>query len=347
MICCVRMILACLLTAISASCSTHYQSPSPALETALRDICNSTARQVGMVAAIDEALRWLDTQPSAIDEDLNDTRATLLLFRDELAQHNPTVGHLAQMFSTEAMTPPGSALVTAYYAPVFSGQLEEDILHRFPLYRMPDADDPSRPIALRSRREIETRDLLLGYEVIWLRDRFDAYVIHVNGSARIQLPDGSHRNVSHTHTNERPYTSIGRLLIDTDLIAESEMSLDAIRSYFALNPEQFEEYAHQNERFVFFDFVPDEAWPRGGLGMVITPMCSVAIDPTIYPPGSLLLLELDDGISYVMIAQDRGGAIIGAGRADMFIGIGPDAGAIAGNTIMRGTIHIVRASRHD
>ena len=225
---------------------------------------------------------------------------------------------------------PGEGLFTAYYAPEFDGSLVPGGPYRWPLYRRPPGWRGRGP----TRREIEEGRLLIGHEIVWLRDPFDAFVIHVNGSARIRLPDGGHRNLGHDGTNERPYTSLGRLMLERGLL-RGGASLQAMRAWAEAHPREFQELLLENDRFVYFTFVDDADWPRGAVGR-LTPRRSAAADISLYPPGAPLVLELDDGRTPLVFHHDVGGAILGPGRADWYLGVGEAAGEEAGRFYRRG-----------
>ena len=231
-------------------------------------------------------------------------------------------------------------LYTAYFAPEFEGSLVQTVEHRFPLYARPV--DSKKHSA--TRRAIEADSLLAGSEVVWLRDGFDAYVVHVNGSARILLEDGSHVNVAHVATNELPYTSLGKLLIADGKLDAATVSLKAIREYFQDHPEKWLTYAWQNDRFVFFELLADDHWPRSGAGMTLTPGRSLAVDPVVYPMGAPVIVQttmMSEPFERIMMTEDIGGAIKGEGRADIYVGVGNDAGIVAGQQNAKGRLMMV------
>jgi membrane-bound lytic murein transglycosylase A len=245
------------------------------------------------------------------------------------------------------------ALVTAYYAPEFPGALQRDALHRHPLYALPQ--DPA--IRSASRAAVEAGDLLRGHEVAFLADPFDAYIAHVNGSARLRLPDGSHINVGHVATNGRPYTSLGRMLIDDGVMARDEVTMQSLRTYFEAHPDALTRYSRRNERFVFFEIVPEGAWPRGSTGVALEPGVSAAVDPEFIPWGAPLIVETttprynaatgawtDERLLTIVVAQDTGGAIIGPDRIDLFFGVGDEAGDRAGRQASRGRIALIESA---
>jgi membrane-bound lytic murein transglycosylase A len=243
----------------------------------------------------------------------------------------------------------GYVQFTGYFAPQFAGSRTKDDTYRFPLYKRPV--NLKTPFATRSEIDADPAKFkLAGTEIVYLKDQFDAFVIHVNGSAKIDLPDGRSINVGHDGTNERPYTSLGKLLIANKAIPRDKISMQAIRAYFQENPGEFNGYLHQNDRYVFFREL-NEKWPLGSLGIKLTPLRSIATDKTMFPPGAIALAltslptikkKEDDPASrsfvQYVLDQDSGGAIKSPGRVDIFIGVGKEAGEVAGQTISKGRL---------
>jgi membrane-bound lytic murein transglycosylase A len=84
--------------------------------------------------------------------------------------------------------------------------------------------------------------------------------------------------------------------------------------------------------FVFFDEKPvgDPALgPEGSGGVALTPRASIAIDHRVHPFGMPVFIS-GDSLANLFIAQDTGGAIRGAARADIFFGFGASAEQTAG-----------------
>lgn len=308
-----------------------------------RTIDLSATQRDRLLAALDRSLRQ---EASATTPDESGRRAASAL-RDVLASHP------GGPITLRARVTSDDALVTAYYAPEFPGTLQRDARHRHPLYALPE------DLAIRSapRAAIESGDLLRGLEVAFLADPFDAYIAHVNGSARVRLPDGSHINVGHVATNDRPYTSLGRMLIDDGVMARDGVTMQSLRAYFDAHPADFTRYARRNKRFVFFEIVPDGAWPRGSTGVALEPDVSAAVDPDFVPLSAPLLVETttprydpatdawtDEPLFTIVVAQDTGGAIIGPDRIDLFFGVGDGAGERAGRQASRGRIALIESA---
>lgn len=251
---------------------------------------------------------------------------------------------------------------TAYYAPEYPASAAASDRYRYPLYAPPAELMPDNPGRRQwaTRQEILAGDLLQGREIAWLDDALNAYLVQVNGSARLMLADGSTMCVGHAGTNERPYTSLGRLLIAEGMADADEMSMQTIRRLHRESPERVESLMLENDRSVFFRRLPCDQWPKSSLGITLTPEISLATDKSIFPPGGIVLVETtlpaasatrDGGagdrrsIVRFMVDQDSGGAIKSAARADMYLGVGEAAGAIAGRQNAAGTMHYLLLRR--
>lgn len=249
-----------------------------------------------------------------------------------------------QSIGTDGM---GTVAFTGYFEPTYEASRVPTDEFRYPIYRLPtNFNQWSLPHPTRA--ELEGMDglqasqgRLRGSELVWFRHRLDAYLIQVQGSARLQLTDGTTMSVGVAGRTEYPYTSIGRALVDDGKIAEEGLTLPAVIQYFEAHPEELNTYLPRNNRFIFFRET-NGAPATGSLGLPVTPERSIATDKSIMPPGALALivtqlpyanangvLEQHPVHRYVL-DQDTGGAIRGAGRVDIFMGSGEEAGDRAG-----------------
>jgi membrane-bound lytic murein transglycosylase A len=266
-------------------------------------------------------------------------------------------------------------LFTGYYEPVYEGSLVPDETFKHPLYRPPDdliridlslfseklkgenivaRIEGKKVLPYYSRHQIEVEGALKGkgLEMAWLKDPLDVTFLHIQGSGRLRLPDGKDLLVHYQASNGRPYRSIGRYMIEKGFLAREQMSMQAIRKYLTENREVLDEVLNYNPSYVFFRQV--ENGPLGSLGVLLTPGRSVALDPKIFPKGALGFISCqkphvnDQGIiigwtkfSRFVLNQDSGGAIKGAGRADIFWGSGPYAELTAGHLQHEGDLYIL------
>ncbi len=243
-------------------------------------------------------------------------------------------------------------LVTGYYEPIFAGSLTRQPPFLTPLYTPPKSlvvmrgnegeqdrvgryDGNNRLIDYWSRAEIETKGVLAGNELVFLKDPFDAFLLHVQGSGRIRFPDNSIRSVRFAGSNGLQYKSVGKLLVDEKKMALEDVTIPAIRAYLSQNPEERQRILHHNPRFIFFHWGDDTQSPRGSSGEVLTPGRSIALDGSALPAGTIGFLvsrmptQGADGmingwkpLSRFVFPQDSGAAIKGTGRVDLFWGHG-------------------------
>jgi len=259
-------------------------------------------------------------------------------------------------------------LITGYYEPVLMGSFERDARFRFPLYRRPDdllivdlaglyPELKGRPVRGRlqgnrvvpyhSRAEIgRDRSPLAGSELLWVDDPVEAFVLQVQGSGRVQLPDGSQVAVGYADQNGHPYRSLGGELIARGVMKREDITLPRILDWITANPEQTEQLLNGNPSYVFFRLREAGAeGPVGSLGVSLTAERSVAVDPAFITLGLPVWLDttLPDGSVFrrLMMAQDTGGAIKGAVRADVFFGQGAPAGRLAGEMKNPGRLHVL------
>jgi membrane-bound lytic murein transglycosylase A len=246
-------------------------------------------------------------------------------------------------FRVEAPHSPAPAgFFTGYYEPVVDGSLTRTSAFTAPILSRPAPGAGALP----DRAAIESGALRSHVRpIVWLRDRVEVFLIQVQGSARVCLPDGRALRLVYAGRNGWPYTSIGRILIDSGAIAASGMSLAALKQWIkARGQEPGEEGAalmQSNQSYVFFAAAPDlepSAGPRGGAGLSLSPLRSLAVDRRLYPYGTPIWIDAElpwppaqPPFRRLMIAQDTGSAIVGPARADIFFGSGDDAGARAGD----------------
>ena len=181
--------------------------------------------------------------------------------------------------------------------------------------------------------------------IVWLLDAAEVFLAQVQGSASVDLPDGRRVRMAYDGRNGQPYTSIGRILIDTGEIAEKDMTLASLKLWLRANGLEpggkARDIMQRNRSYVFFkleiDFDPEDG-PTGGANIALSPLRSIAVDRAIWPYGLPFWIDAElpwradapSPFRRLMIAQDTGSAILGPARADIFFGGGDEAGARAG-----------------
>jgi membrane-bound lytic murein transglycosylase A len=241
-----------------------------------------------------------------------------------------------------AAAAPSNGLLTAYYEPVFEASRTPRPGFEVPLYGVPANLKARSPWF--SREEIAklpaAQAALKGKEIAYIASPVDAMVLHIQGSGRLWLTDRDGRRtqirLAFAGTNEHPYQSIGRWLLDQNLTKDA--TWPGIKAWLAQNPRRTNELMWRNPRFIFFKeetLLGAEALlgPKGAMGVPLTPGRSIAVDPGSIPYGSAVWLSSSGPqtlLNRLVFAQDTGSAILGAVRADYFVGSGDAAGEVAG-----------------
>ncbi|MDG2022178.1 MAG: MltA domain-containing protein [Phycisphaerales bacterium] len=233
---------------------------------------------------------------------------------------------------------PGVFKATAYAAPILDARRTRDTTHRHAI--LGDPIHITDAASLPTRREVAGNQVTPVPVLGWVADGLDAYLAEVNGSTALRFPDGTVECLAWSRTNERPYTSLGRRLVETGLANPDTIDLDVIRTLHQTDPETVERLMLDNDRLVFFEIIPTDRWPRASTGVRLIPRHSVAVDPEVIPLGSVVMIEDLGGASVVAVAVDIGGAIKGR-RIDVYLGAGDVALAEAGRLIESVRISII------
>src|SRR4051812_1185429 len=247
-----------------------------------------------------------------------------------------------QPYRVEPLQGGSETLLTGYYEPLFDASRVPTPAQQVPLYRPPAGLTAKRP--WYSRQEIDTlpqaRAALRGREIAWLADPLDALALQIQGSGRVRIGEPGGRvtltPVAFAGSNEQPYRSVGTWLLQQGAITDA--SWPGIKAWARANPQRVQELLWSNPRVVFFREEPmsdlDAAFgPRGAQGVALTPGRSIAVDKDSIPYGTPVWLSSPGpllALNRLVFAQDTGSAIVGAVRADYFVGWGPEAGEIAG-----------------
>jgi membrane-bound lytic murein transglycosylase A len=258
----------------------------------------------------------------------------------------------------------GEGFVTGYYEPVIDGSRTQTDVYTVPVYRrpsnlfvrgvrpdavgLPNKGQVFRKIGRRKlvpyydRAEIEDGAIAgRGLEICWLKNQTDLLFTQIQGSARVRLEDGSTLRINYDAHNGYPYTPVGRILIDRNIIPKDQMSMQRIRDWMDQNPDGAKELRRQNRSYVFFREVnlSDKDEAVGAQGVPLTPGRSIAVDKALHVYGTPFFIEGELPIESdqsktpfrrLMVAQDTGSAIVGPARADIYFGAGADAGKVSG-----------------
>lgn len=253
----------------------------------------------------------------------------------------------------------GTGFLTGYYEPIVDGSLTKTSEFAAPVLGRPDNLDAITPYFDRAAIE-SGANKCAATPLVWLRDRVEVYLIQVQGSARVRLGDGRLMRLVYAGRNRHPYTSIGRILIESGEIPENAMSLAALKRWIRAKGQNPGEAGftlmQRNKSYVFFsleeNFDPS-CGPTGGQGIGLSSLRSLAVDRSIWSYGLPFWVSahlpwrraLPSLFRRLMIAQDTGSAMTGPARCDIFFGSGDDAGARAGDIHHKGEVYVFLPAR--
>jgi membrane-bound lytic murein transglycosylase A len=262
-----------------------------------------------------------------------------------------------------------NGMITGYYEPLLRGSRTKVKGFEQPIRAVPDdlltidlsalfpelkdkrvrgRVEGNKVVPYWSRAEIGARgDRLPGKTLLYVDDAVELFFLQVQGSGRVKLTDGSTVRVNYADQNGHPYQSIGRVLVDRGELKLEEASMQGIQAWARANPARLDELLNANPSYVFFRENPNSKdGPAGALGVPLTPERSIAIDPRSVPLGAPVFLATTrpnsvQAMNRLVMAQDTGGAIKGAVRADFFWGFGKAAGEQAGRMKQTGRLWVL------
>ncbi|WP_457747034.1 murein transglycosylase A [Sulfurimonas sp.] len=245
-----------------------------------------------------------------------------------------------------------TGLLTGYYEPLIHASLKKNNKYMYPLYATPqDLVTVDLSSIYPELKHYRLRGRLQGNKLVpyftraqsalndinasiicYCDSKVDKFFLEIQGSGKVLLDDNSTMNIGYDNQNGHKYKAIGRYLVSIGALSIDAVSLQSIRAWLDANPSRVDEVLNYNDSLVFFS--QREQGATGALGFELTPKRSVAVDKRYIPLGSMLYLSSDingSKINKIVFAEDTGGAIKGAIRADYFLGSGKEAAKIAGH----------------
>ncbi len=336
-----------------------------------------------LIIAIDRSLAYYDgvgrgqtfsvagRQVSAVQ-----MKQTLTVFRSIIAsdadadQKKSRIAGKFLLLRATGQTGEGDVLFTGYYVPLLEGSFVPSEKYKYPIYKAPPDLIAEKVSANKTkisrnvnglmapyytRKEIDMGGALKGkgLELVWVSDASDLFSLHIQGSGKIRLEDGSMLTVSSSQHNGWPYRSMPASLLEEIRREKGNASYAGMKAWLkSKNDEERYRILSYYDRYIFFRFVDRE--PIGGLGQPVTPDRTIATDPDYFPPGALAFIRLRKPVldndfnvtsrtefSRFVLNQDKGSAIKGAGRVDLFCGFGPGAQATAGSLKEKGELYFL------
>jgi membrane-bound lytic murein transglycosylase A len=262
-----------------------------------------------------------------------------------------------------------SGLVTGYYEPLLHGSRTRSARYHVPVYGVPDdllvidlasiypdlknmrlrgRVDGKRVVPYFNREQIEAGAApVAGKEIVWVEDSVELFFMQIQGSGRVKLDNNETIALGYAEQNGYPYRSIGRLLVDRGDLPLEKASMQGIKAWAKQNPDKLQDLLNYNASYVFFrEMPPNLPGPLGALGVPLTARRSIAVDARYIPLGAPVFLATTmpnshQPLNRLMLAQDTGGAIRGAVRADFFWGFGDEATTLAGRMRQSGKMWVL------
>jgi membrane-bound lytic murein transglycosylase A len=252
--------------------------------------------------------------------------------------------YFASYFAAYKITNP--ALITGYFEPEYPGSKNAAPGYPVPIYAQPaDAALANLPRAAIDNGALTRKAPVTAY----LTNQVDAFMLQIEGSGRILLPNGGVLRVGFDGQNGQPYASIGRIMVADGDLAPDDVSFSTISAWLKANPNKATALMEQNPRYVFLrplGALPDNLGAPGALGVPLTAGRSLAVGRSQLPLGLPVFIATTDPLTAqpldrLVIAQDTGDGVNGAIEADIFFGAGPQAEATAGRMHQPGDLYLL------
>jgi membrane-bound lytic murein transglycosylase A len=305
--------------------------------------------------------RWYPSRNPGDTITHDQVQATLIDIQDMLRRNvspeefQQTIVSRYDVYTSVGYDDKGDVWYTGYFTPHYYGSLFRTSEFKYPIYKRPP-DLSSDPItgqvigSYPTRRELMSTGRLQGLELLWFKKPLEPFMIQVQGSAQVELPDGGKLMVGYAGSNGREHKGLGAQLRDEGKLDARHLSLPAVIAYFDAHPGELDRYILNDDRFTFQMIYNSEAdireWPKGSLNVQVTDNRSIATDKDIFPRASLTFVDVPKTTASggtrpfgLMLDQDTGGGIRAAGRADLYMGFGDAAGARAGDEFAQGHLY--------
>jgi len=330
-----------------------------------KDLAPAVERSLEYVSTRDQDA-WAVCEPG-LCLSWNELKKTLELFLGLLPKIDGRPDMFKDFFEFYAVNP--DVLLTGYYEPLLRASRDPSPEYPHPVYAKPGdlltADlgrfhprwkgqqlvyrmQGEEIVPYYERREIDQKNVLQGrnLEIAWVDDPIELFFLHIQGSGRLEYPDGGTEHVLYAGRNGRQYVALGRVLVELGFLEENQVSMQAIRAFLRNNSGLKADLMAKNPSYIFFHLA--EEGPKGAMGRILTPWVSVASDPGLIPWGSLMVLDAElpefkgqkNRIHGPVLAQDTGGAIRGR-HLDLFCGFGERPEYLAGKMQGRANVYLM------
>ncbi|QOG12549.1 murein transglycosylase A [Arcobacter sp. FWKO B] len=247
-----------------------------------------------------------------------------------------------------------SGLMTGYYEPILNGSRTKSEIYKYPIYKVPNdiyvidlssvypelgnyrlrgRIEGNKIVPYYSRSELKNIDESNFDTIVYVDSEIDLFFLHIQGSGKVKLEDGTIINVGYGMQNGHRYYSIGRKLIEIGALQKEDVSLQTISKWLEENPHMTDEILNLNQSYIFFTENTKSA--TGSLGIELKAQKKIAVDRRYIPLGFPVFINTTNPITKepidtLVLAADTGGAIKGEIRGDFFWGNTQEAKEAAG-----------------
>jgi membrane-bound lytic murein transglycosylase A len=306
-----------LLAMMLGACATTPREGPPAV--------TSMARLPGWEAEDHAAAFAAIRQACAVAPRAGRTRICAEVLALEPLSEHAARAFLEARFRAERIE--GEGLLTGYFSPTYEARSAPE-----GEFTAPVRPAPAHPDHAPVRAEIDRT--AAPDALAWMRPE-DLFFLQVQGSGVLTFADGIRRRAVFDGANGQPFAAIAGPMIRQGLLAPDQASASAIHDWLAAHRgSAAQAITDLDRRYIFFRLVPDDGGePQGASGAALIPGRSLAVDPAHHPDYELLWIDAHGGLAgahpdyqRLAVALDRGAAISGALRADLYLGSGPNAG---------------------
>ena len=228
-----------------------------------------------------------------------------------------------------------SGTLTGYYEPIIDVRKIKNNIYSEPILKLPINEEYQK----LTRSKIKQ----INSDIIAFGKPIDVFFMQIQGSGKIKFANGEMKRAAYSGNNDKPYVSIGQILINEGELLATEASKQSIELWMRrAGHEQTKKLINKNPRYIFFkeESIENQKGPTGAMHVALTDMVSLAADPNHNPYGLLVWLEtkvpkkpgdyIGQKVGLLASIQDTGSAIKGPFRGDLYFGSGVVAGLRAG-----------------
>jgi len=305
---------------------------------------NDDLSKESLLLAIDQSLKFIEKQPKGaiVFDKKNISRKVIYNTLFDLRKKLDEFGLSAEFYKYfnnhyKLHDISGCFKLTGYYEAELEASYERTERFSFPIYKEPlDLVSVKKQGERYFTREeidffqaLENKDL----EIMWTDDRIKLFFLHIQGSGKMRMRDGSIVDIQYANDNGYDFKGIAKILFADTRFKRDRPFMQGVMDYFDKYPNKMAEILSYNPRYIFFKHVKNG--PIGSLGERLTPKRSIALDQRYFPLGALLVLQATEPVinsngklkkwhkfTRFVLNQDSGNAIKGLKRADYFMGTG-------------------------